>query len=93
MDGEGTLIVRARREPPWVVVEIEDNGPGIPEENLSKIFDPFFTTKGPGEGTGFGLNISRTLIVKKHKGEISVKSEPGSTCFAVRLPIDSNPDD
>jgi signal transduction histidine kinase len=91
MGGEGTLIVRTRRDGPWVVVEIEDDGPGIPAENLSKIFDPFFTTKGPGEGTGLGLNISRNLIVQKHRGEISVKSSPGSTCFAVRLPIDFSP--
>ncbi len=85
MDGDGTLIVRARHEGRWVVVEIEDNGPGIPEENQSKIFDPFFTTKAPGEGTGLGLNISRNLIVQKHQGQMTVKSKPGSTCFAVRL--------
>ncbi|MBD3855761.1 MAG: PAS domain S-box protein [Acidobacteria bacterium] len=91
MDGEGTLIVRARQEDQWVVVEIEDDGPGIPEENQSKIFDPFFTTKGTGEGTGLGLNISRNLVVQKHRGQISVKSEPGSTCFSVRLPMDFNP--
>ncbi|MGD8796417.1 MAG: ATP-binding protein, partial [Thiohalophilus sp.] len=91
MNGEGTLIVRARKEEPWVVVEIEDDGPGIPQQNLSKIFDPFFTTKGPGEGTGLGLNISRNLIVQKHKGQMSVISEPGSTCFSIRLPIDFNP--
>jgi signal transduction histidine kinase len=91
MDGEGTLVVRARREDSWVVVEIEDNGKGIPEENKSKIFDPFFTTKGPGVGTGLGLNISRNLVVRKHQGEISVMSEPGRTCFSVRLPIDFIP--
>jgi len=91
MDGEGTLTVRTRKEDPWVVVEIEDNGGGIPEEIQSKIFDPFFTTKGPGEGTGLGLNISHTLVVQKHHGEISVVSRPGSTCFAVRLPIDCEP--
>jgi len=91
MDGEGTLTVRVRQETPWVVVEIEDDGPGIPEEVQSKLFDPFFTTKGPGEGTGLGLNISRNLVEKKHKGQMSVKSEPGSTCFSIRLPIDFNP--
>jgi len=91
MEGKGTLIVRARKEDRWVVVEIEDNGPGIPPENLSKIFDPFFTTKGPGQGTGLGLNISRNLIVQKHHGQMSVKSESGSTCFSVSLPIDFNP--
>jgi PAS domain S-box-containing protein len=91
MEGKGTLTVRTRWENPWVVVEIEDDGKGIPEENQSKIFDPFFTTKGPGDGTGLGLNISRNLIVKKHHGQISVKSKPGSTCFAVRLPLDIGP--
>lgn len=91
MGGEGKLIVRARREDSWVVVEIEDDGPGIPPEHQSKIFDPFFTTKGPGMGTGLGLNISRNLIVQKHRGEMSVKSEPGSTRFSIRLPIDFNP--
>jgi PAS domain S-box-containing protein len=91
MEGEGTLIVRARREGSWVVVEIEDDGPGIPPEHLARIFDPFFTTKPPGEGTGLGLNISRNLVVKKHRGEMSVRSEPGSTCFSVRLPIDRHP--
>lgn len=91
MDGKGTLIVRARKVPPWVVVEIEDDGHGIPREIQSKIFDPFFTTKGPGAGTGLGLNISRNLVVQKHHGQITVNSKPGSTCFTVRLPIDFNP--
>ncbi|MEJ2397657.1 MAG: ATP-binding protein, partial [Gammaproteobacteria bacterium] len=91
MKGEGKLIVRTRQDDNWIVVEIEDNGPGIPQEIQSKIFDPFFTTKGPGQGTGLGLNISRNLVVQKHHGEISVISQPGSTCFAVRLPVDFNP--
>ena len=87
MDGKGTLTLRTRWEDPWVVVEIEDSGKGIPEENQSRIFDPFFTTKEPGKGTGLGLNISRNLIVKKHHGQITVKSKPGNTCFTVRLPL------
>jgi PAS domain S-box-containing protein len=91
MDGEGTLFVRTRREDPWVVVEIEDDGPGIPAEIQTKIFDPFFTTKPLGEGSGLGLNISRNLVVQKHRGEITVSSRPGRTCFAVRLPMDFNP--
>jgi signal transduction histidine kinase len=91
MNGEGKLIVRARRQDPWVLVEIEDNGPGIPEENQSRIFDAFFTTKGSGTGTGLGLNISRNLIVQKHQGQISVESDPGRTCFSIRLPMDFNP--
>jgi PAS domain S-box-containing protein len=91
MNGEGRLIVRAYRDDPWLVVEFEDDGPGIPEEIQSQIFDPFFTTKGPGEGTGLGLNISRNLIVQKHGGQISVLSKPGSTCFSIRLPLDASP--
>jgi signal transduction histidine kinase len=86
MDGKGKIIVRTRWEDPWVVVEIEDDGPGIPEQDQSIIFDPFFTTKPPGEGTGLGLNISRNIIVKRHRGEMSVRSRPGRTCFIVRLP-------
>jgi PAS domain S-box-containing protein len=91
MDGEGKLVVRTRRDDPWVVVEIEDSGHGIPKGMQSKIFDPFFTTKGPGEGTGLGLNISRNLVVQKHHGEIEVTSQPGKTCFVVRLPMDFEP--
>jgi PAS domain S-box-containing protein len=91
MDGKGRLTVRTRREDPWVVVEIEDDGRGIPKDIQSKIFDPFFTTKGPGEGTGLGLNISRNLVVRKHRGQITATSKPGRTCFAVRLLIDFSP--
>jgi signal transduction histidine kinase len=91
MDGEGKLTLRTRFEDPWVVVEIEDNGHGIPEEDQSLIFDPFFTTKGPGKGTGLGLNISRNLIVQKHHGHMSVISKPGNTCFTIRLPRYINP--
>jgi signal transduction histidine kinase len=91
MAGKGTLVLRTRMENPWVVVEVEDNGPGIPEEILTKVFDPFFTTKPPGEGTGLGLNISRNLIVQKHGGQVAVTSEPGKTCFAIRLPVGFSP--
>jgi signal transduction histidine kinase len=93
MKGKGNLILRTRKEDLWVIVEIEDNGPGIPETIRDNIFDPFFTTKSPGEGTGLGLNISRNLIVKKHNGEISVSSETGRTCFTVRLPWKNYPAD
>jgi PAS domain S-box-containing protein len=91
MDGQGDLTLRTRKEDPWVVVEIEDNGTGIPEEVQTKVFDPFFTTKPPGKGTGLGLNISRNLIVQKHQGQITVFSEPGKTRFTVWLPIHSQP--
>jgi PAS domain S-box-containing protein len=87
MEGHGILKLRSRQEDSWFIVEIEDNGSGIPKELLSKIFDPFFTTKPPGQGTGLGLNISRNIIVQKHKGRIDVSSDRGKTCFTVQLPI------
>lgn len=93
MAGKGTLVIRARLEEGWVVVEIEDDGPGIPREIQNRIFDPFFTTKAPGEGTGLGLNISHNIIVQKHRGRISVSSEPGRTCFTVRLSVKTDPAD
>lgn len=93
MDGAGRLTIRARSEDSWVVVEIEDDGPGIPPEVQSKIFDPFFTTKAPGKGTGLGLNTSRNLVVQKNHGRISVRSKPGSTCFSVWLPVGDPPVD
>jgi signal transduction histidine kinase len=87
MGGQGEIILRTRHDDEWVVVEIEDNGPGIPEAAQTHIFDPFFTTKPPGQGTGLGLNISHNIIVQKHKGRVDVTSQPGKTCFAVRLPL------
>jgi len=70
-----------------VEIEIEDNGIGIPKENLKRIFEPFFTTKGVGLGTGLGLSISYGII-QQHHGTIFVSSVPqqGST-FTVRVPI------
>jgi signal transduction histidine kinase len=70
IDGRGEIVLRTYRQDVWVVVEIRDTGPGIPQHIQSKIFDPFFTTKPPGKGTGLGLNISHNIIVQKHKGQI-----------------------
>ncbi len=86
MDGKGELILRTYFKDDHVTVEIEDNGPGIPEEIQQRIFEPFFTTKPPGLGTGLGLHIAYT-IVNKHYGQIRVTSQPGSTNFQVTLPI------
>jgi PAS domain S-box-containing protein len=86
MGGRGKLTLKTWRQDPWVIVEIEDDGPGLTAEHRSRVFDPFFTTKSQGEGTGLGLTISRNLVVK-HGGEISVTSKPGRTVFRVRLPI------
>jgi signal transduction histidine kinase len=87
LKGNGTLTLAARPEDDGVVVEVRDSGPGIPADVQPLIFDPFFTTKPVGEGTGLGLNISHNIIVKRHGGEISVQSEPGTTAFTVRLPL------
>jgi len=86
MVGKGELRVRIFREERFVVVEIGDNGPGIPPEVRSHIFEPFFTTKGVGEGTGLGLDAVQR-IVKKHRGDIQVSSKPGDTRFQVWLPF------
>jgi signal transduction histidine kinase len=87
MNGNGKITLKTYKQDEWLVVEIKDSGPGIPEEIQSKVFDPFFTTKPPGEGTGLGLNISHNIITQKHNGELKVKSKPGETCFQIKLPI------
>ena len=87
MNGQGEIKIHSIKDGNNVIVEIEDNGPGIPEDIQSRIFDPFFTTKEPGKGTGLGLSTSYNIIVEKHKGKISVNSHPGKTCFKVILPI------
>ncbi len=86
MKGQGELRIRTMREGDDVLAEFVDNGPGIPTEIQTKIFDPFFTTKPMGEGTGLGLDTVYR-IVRKHRGNVSVVSRPGYTCFRVRLPI------
>jgi signal transduction histidine kinase/predicted CoA-binding protein len=88
LEGEGEIQIRTRKQGAWVVVEIEDNGPGIPEEIQGRIFDPFFTTKGPGKGTGLGLDISYNIVVQRHHGDVRLTSRPGRTCFEVWLPVD-----
>jgi signal transduction histidine kinase len=86
MGADGTLTVRSRRVRDEIEVELEDEGPGIPEETLARIFDPFFTTKPPGQGTGLGLAIAQG-IVTDHGGRIHVTSWPGKgSAFRVVLP-------
>ncbi|HQU35919.1 MAG TPA: cyclic nucleotide-binding domain-containing protein [Anaerolineales bacterium] len=87
MDGSGVIILRTYIEDHNVVVEIMDNGPGIPEDILMRIYEPFFTTKPPGSGTGLGLHISHDIIANHHRGQLLVKSKPGETVFKAVLPI------
>jgi signal transduction histidine kinase len=86
LDGKGTVTITTRPSGPRIAVDIEDTGPGIPADVQSRIFDPFFTTKPVGKGTGLGLDIARRIVVG-HRGNISVKSQPGDTCFTVMLPV------
>jgi signal transduction histidine kinase len=87
MGGDGVIDIATRQEADHLVVELTDDGPGIPPDVIPHIFDPFVTTKAPGEGTGLGLNISYNIVTEKHGGEITLESEPGRTRFTVRLPF------
>jgi signal transduction histidine kinase len=86
MKGKGQLRLKILREDDTILVEIADNGSGIPKDIQSRIFEPFFTTKGVGDGTGLGLDAVQR-IVRKWRGSISFTSVPGDTRFQVRIPI------
>jgi two-component system, NtrC family, sensor kinase len=72
----------------WVMVQIADNGPGIPEPVRNRLFDPFFTTKSVGKGTGLGLSISYQIVTEKHGGSLQCISTPnqGAT-FVLQIPV------
>lgn len=86
LDGNGTIRLITRCEHDFVMVEVADDGPGIPPEVQSRLFEPFFTTKEEGKGTGLGLDISYRII-QEHNGSIEVQSQPGQTRFIIRLPV------
>jgi signal transduction histidine kinase len=90
LEGTGGVIrVRLGQEGGWVVIDVRDDGPGIPPEIRERLFEPFFSTKGAGGGTGLGLSICRR-IVSEHGGSIRVDSSNGvGTSFVVRLPVRS----
>jgi signal transduction histidine kinase len=87
VNGTGKICIGTSLEDNQLVVEIVDNGPGIPPEVQAHMFEPFFTTKSVGTGTGLGLIISNRIVGDRHGGEIEFESRPGETRFKVRLPI------
>jgi signal transduction histidine kinase len=87
MNGKGRIWIRTRQEGDHILVEIADNGSGVPEEVQSRMFEQFFTTKEAGKGTGLGLDIVRRIVEGQHKGSIRFEPKLGETRFQVRLPI------
>jgi signal transduction histidine kinase len=90
LGGKGKITLRTRREGSWAVVEVEDDGPGIPPEAQPKLFTLFFTTKPMGQGSGQGLHTSYN-IVRRHGGTLDFHSAPGRTVFTARLPLSAPP--
>jgi signal transduction histidine kinase/CheY-like chemotaxis protein len=85
--GAGVLTVRSRQLGNGIVIEVEDDGPGIAPEHLHRVFDPFFTTKGVGEGTGLGLSLSLGLV-EAHDGHLRAENMPGAGArFTLTLPL------
>jgi signal transduction histidine kinase len=82
----GTITITTRRDGGCVEIDIADDGPGVAPEIRAHLFDPFFTTKGVGAGTGLGLDTARRIIVDRHRGSLTLESEPGRTVFRARLP-------
>jgi signal transduction histidine kinase len=87
MHGTGVLRLATHRDGDDVVIEIGDDGHGIPPEIQSRVFEPFFTTRDVGQGSGLGLDIAYRIVVTQHHGDIVLRSTPGDTVFTVRLPI------
>jgi len=86
--GRGMIRISTRLADGHVLIEVADNGTGVPPEIADKLFDPFFTTKDVGAGTGQGLPLVRTLVVDRHGGTVDFTTEPGhGTTFTVRLPV------
>ncbi|MEM9265184.1 MAG: ATP-binding protein [Cyanobacteria bacterium P01_F01_bin.13] len=89
VNAEPSITIRTRASNNFTLVEISDNGPGIPKDVISRIFDPFFTTKPVGQGTGLGLSISHQIVVESHGGQISCISDIGEgATFRIQLPLE-----
>ena len=87
MNGAGRITITTSIDGGCAIVEIEDDGCGIPADALPRIFEPFFTLKGQGDGTGLGLDTAWRIVTGEHSGSITATSEPGRTVFRVRLPL------
>ncbi|MBE9066764.1 cyclic nucleotide-binding domain-containing protein [Leptolyngbya cf. ectocarpi LEGE 11479] len=81
------IVIRTCAKNGCLRVEIEDNGPGIPDEIQNRLTEPFFTTKPMGKGSGLGLDVTRRIIENRHQGSLMMESVPGRTCFSVLLPL------
>lgn len=85
---EPRIILRTSRKNDMICIDVEDNGPGMPDDVRRRIFEPFYTTKNVGDGTGLGLSISYFIITRDHGGTMEVHSTPGrGTTFTIRLPL------
>lgn len=90
-EGKGEITVRTRKLSRFAEISVSDTGTGIPEKIRTRVFDPFFTTKEVGAGTGQGLALAHSVVVRKHHGKIWFESETGrGTTFFIHLPIDSS---
>ncbi len=90
-DQKGKITISTRKDQNKIHIKVQDTGKGIPKDIQQRIFDPFFTTKGVGKGTGQGLSLAHSIIVKEHQGSISVNSVEGEgTIFTIELPINSS---
>jgi signal transduction histidine kinase len=87
LGAQGTITITTRQDGNCAEVDIADDGPGIPTEIRDKVFDPFFTTKDVGHGTGLGLDTARRILAERHRGSLTLESEPGHTVFRARLPM------
>jgi len=86
MEEGGEVVLRTRRAPDGVVIEVADDGPGMPPEVAAHAFEPFFTTKEEGAGVGLGLSVVYG-IVQRHGGRIDLDTAPGKGCrFTITLP-------
>lgn len=86
------ITIRIKTDHELVIIDIEDNGPGMPDNVQKHIFEPFFTTKEVGSGTGLGLSVSYFIVKQHHQGDIEVYSKPDTgTRFSIRLPVKQLP--